>query len=47
LLKVFSNIVLWSLYWRDKWQNQDADAKWAAKKDVPAGKFDIKKAGSE
>jgi len=30
--------------WRNKWQNQDADAKWAVKKDAPAGKFGIKSA---
>ena len=28
--------------WRNKWENQDEDAKWAVKKDTPAGKYDIK-----
>ncbi len=35
------------LFRRNKWQNQDADAKWAVKKDAPAGKYDIKKVDSE
>jgi hypothetical protein len=28
--------------WRDEWENQDADAKLAVKKDMPSGKFGIK-----
>jgi hypothetical protein len=29
---------------RNEWPNPDADVKWAAKKDMPGGKSDIKKA---
>jgi hypothetical protein len=28
--------------WRNEWQNREEDAKWAAKKDVPAGKSGTK-----
>jgi len=40
-LKVFWNKDLVVL-WRNKWQNQDADARSAAKKDVPDGRCGTK-----
>jgi len=31
-----------TVFWRNEWQNQDADARWAVKKDGPVGKYAIK-----
>jgi hypothetical protein len=45
--KIFWDKDFWSVFWRYKWQNQGVDAKWAAKKDVPAGKYDTKRADNQ
>jgi hypothetical protein len=33
--------------WRNIWVNRDVVAKWAAKKDMPAGKYGIKSPDNE